>query len=205
MKYELKTMASILFLLCEIFRKICFFSSITQKSVFSLNQSSEPYRSYRSEPYRYRGRSLTAGPHFFTYHMDEMRVFPHSSVGKESAHNEGDLGSIPALGRSPQRRERLPTPVFWPGEFHGLYNSWDHKEWDMTEQLSLSLFIQMKSALTIDPLFVTAWTVACQAPLSMEFSRQQYWSGLPFPPPGDLSDLRIEASSPALAGKLFPV
>ena len=35
-------------------------------------------------------------------------------------------------------------------------------------------------------LFATALTVACQAPLSMEFSRQEYWSGLPFRPPGDL-------------------
>ena len=37
-------------------------------------------------------------------------------------------------------------------------------------------------------LFVTLWTVACQAPLSMGFSRQEYWSGLPFPPPGHLPD-----------------
>ena len=36
------------------------------------------------------------------------------------------------------------------------------------------------------PLFVTPWTVACQASLSMEFFRQEYWSELPFPPPGDL-------------------
>ena len=34
-------------------------------------------------------------------------------------------------------------------------------------------------------LFVTPWTVACQGPLSMEFFRQEYWSSLPFPPPGD--------------------
>ena len=40
-------------------------------------------------------------------------------------------------------------------------------------------------------LFVTLWTVACQAPLSMEFSRQEYWSGLPFPSPGDLPDLGL--------------
>ena len=40
----------------------------------------------------------------------------------------------------PWRRERLPTPVFWPGEFHELYSPWDCKELDMTEQLSLSLF-----------------------------------------------------------------
>ena len=44
-----------------------------------------------------------------------------SSVGKESTYNVGDPGSIPGLGRFPWRRERLPTPVFWPGEFHGLY------------------------------------------------------------------------------------
>ena len=36
----------------------------------------------------------------------------------------------------PWRRERLPTPVFWPGEFHGLYSPWGHKELDTTEQLS---------------------------------------------------------------------
>ena len=50
------------------------------------------------------------------------------------------------------------------------------------------------------------WTVARQAPLSMGFSRQEYWSGLPFPSPGDLSDPRIEPTSPAspaLAGGFF--
>ena len=36
-----------------------------------------------------------------------------------------------------RRRERLPTAAFWPGEFHGLYSPWDHKESDMTERLSL--------------------------------------------------------------------
>jgi len=42
------------------------------------------------------------------------------------------------------------------------------------------------------------WTVACQAPLSMGFFRQEYWSGLPFPPPGDLSNPKTEPWSPAL-------
>ena len=42
---------------------------------------------------------------------------------------------------------------------------------------------------------VTLWTVALQAPLSMEFSRQEYWSGLPFPPPGDLPDPQTESTS----------
>ena len=103
--------------------------------------------------------------------------FPDSSVGKGSACNAVDPGSIPGLGRSPGegigyllqyswaslvvqlviclqcwrpgfnlwvgkipwRKERLPTPVFWPAEFHGLYRPWGHKESDRTDQLSLSL------------------------------------------------------------------
>ena len=43
------------------------------------------------------------------------------------------------------RRERLPTPVFWPGEFHGLYSLWSLKELDMTKQLSLFTFEKEKS------------------------------------------------------------
>ena len=46
-------------------------------------------------------------------------------------------------------------------------------------------------------LFATPWTVAHQAPPSMGFSRQEYWSGLPFPSPGDLPDPGIEPGSPA--------
>ena len=48
------------------------------------------------------------------------------------------------------------------------------------------------------PILVTLWTVACQASLSIGFSRQEYWSGLPFPAPGDLPHPRIEPRSPAL-------
>ena len=47
-------------------------------------------------------------------------------------------------------------------------------------------------------LFATPWTVTYQAPLSMGFSRQEYWSGLPFPSPRDLPDPGIESESPAL-------
>ena len=47
-------------------------------------------------------------------------------------------------------------------------------------------------------LFETLWTVAFQAPLSTGFSRQEYWSGLPCPPPGDLFNPAIEPTSPAL-------
>ena len=57
--------------------------------------------------------------------------------------------------------------------------------------------VKVKS-LSCVRLFATPWTVAHQASLSMEFSRQEYWSGLPFPSPGDLPDPEIEPRSPAL-------
>ena len=55
------------------------------------------------------------------------------------------------------------------------------------------------------PALVTPWTVARQSPLSMGFSRQEYWSGLPFPFPGDLPHPGIEPASPALAGGFFTI
>ena len=51
--------------------------------------------------------------------------------------------------------------------------------------------------------FATSWTAASQAPLSMGFPRQEYWSGLPLPSPGDLPNPGIEPMSPALAGGFF--
>ena len=51
--------------------------------------------------------------------------------------------------------------------------------------------------------FMTPWTAVCQAPLSMGFSRQEYWIGLPFLPPGDLPIPGTEPKSPALAGGFF--
>ena len=47
------------------------------------------------------------------------------------------------------------------------------------------------------------WTITCQVSLSLKFSRQEYWSGLPFPPPGDLPNPGIELAFPTLAGKFF--
>ena len=57
-------------------------------------------------------------------------------------------------------------------------------------------------------LFETPWTVACQAPLSMGLSQQEYWNGLPFPPPGDRPDPRIKPTTPVaftLAGGSLPL
>ena len=128
--------------------------------------------------------------------------FPCGSAGKESSCNVGDLGSIPGLGRSPWRMERLPTPVFWPGEFHGLSSPWGHKESDMTEWLSLSLFhlivnwvyfqnweifsmlLERERNKTFLLLCHLVWKSFSRVRLfttpwtiqSMEFSRPEYWS-----------------------------
>ena len=59
------------------------------------------------------------------------------------------------------------------------------------------MYVKVKS-LSCVRLFVTPWAVAHQAPPSMGFSRQEYWSELPFPSPGDLPDPGIEPKSPAL-------
>ena len=77
------------------------------------------------------------------------------SARKESPFKAGDLGLIPGLGRFTWRRERLPTPIFWPREFHGLYSPLDHKESDTTEWLSLSFIISYihKSKATEKILF----------------------------------------------------
>ena len=59
------------------------------------------------------------------------------------------------------------------------------------------------SLLSCVQLFVTSWTVVHQAPLSMEISRQEYWSELPFLPPGDLYSPGIKPASPALMSRFF--
>ena len=74
------------------------------------------------------------------------------------------------------------------------------------ETSDLFLMCGMLSHFSRVQLFVTSWTIACQAPLPMGFFRQEYWSGLPYPPPGDLPNLGIEPASPAspaLAGRFF--
>ena len=80
----------------------------------------------------------------------------------------------------------------WPGgEDRGMWSSLE-VVWEWKYQ-----------ALSCVRLFATPWTVAHQAPQSTGFSRPEYWSGLPFPSPGDLPNPRIEPRSPALAGGFF--
>ena len=74
-----------------------------------------------------------------------------------------------------------------------LYNT----ETEESRNINRSKYIVKVKLLSRVRLFATPWTVACQAPLSMGFSRQEYWSGLPFPSPGDLLNPEIEPGSPA--------
>ena len=73
-----------------------------------------------------------------------------------------------------------------------------------SRQVSIQRKVKVKSLILVW-LFAIPWTVAHQAPPSMEFSRQEYWSGLPFPSPGDLPDPGIKPRSPALQANAFTV
>ena len=78
-----------------------------------------------------------------------------------------------------------------------------HILWSFGDNAHLTVKVKVKSLSRVR-LFSTPWTVAYQAPLSMEFSRQEYWSGWPFPSPGDLPDPGIEPGSPALQADALP-
>ena len=84
---------------------------------------------------------------------------------------------------------------------------WISIVWPLTmSSVALKGMLCMLSCFNQVQLFVTPWTIAHQALLSMEFSRQEYWSGLPCPPPGDLPDPGMEPKSllsPALASVFF--
>ena len=73
--------------------------------------------------------------------------------------------------------------------------------WNIQYYTSTMFLLLFSCYVTSDS--ATPWTVAHQAPLSMGFPRQEYWSGLPFPSPGDLPDPGIKPTFPASAGKFF--
>ena len=68
---------------------------------------------------------------------------------------------------------------------------------------SLSIVVLTVLCLVASNSLQPAWTVACQVPLSMEFSMQEHWSGSPVLPSGDLPDLGIKPTSPTLAARFF--
>ena len=77
-------------------------------------------------------------------------------------------------------------------------------EGELNQGFHVGVFLTLKcQLLSRVKLFATPWTVAHQARLSMEFSRQEYWSGMPFPTPGNLLDSGIKPESATLAGGFF--
>ena len=75
---------------------------------------------------------LTLSTSSLTFTHSSILGLPCGSASKESACNVGDLGLTSGLGISLEKG-KATTPVLWPGEFHGLYSPWGHKESDMTE------------------------------------------------------------------------
>ena len=106
-----------------------------------------------------------------------------------------------------RREEHKTRPSLWYLSVHVLSTSvmsnslWSHGP--QPAKLLQGECIHAK-LLSCVQLFVTLWTVAHQAPLSMGFSRQEYWIGLPCPSPGDLPDSGIELGSPALQADFLP-
>ena len=135
---------------------------------------------------------------------------------KDPSTNAGDIrdtGSIPGSGRSrggghgkPLQYSCLENPMdrgAWQAPLHRVTQSRTQ-----LKQLSLHTHISLRSSRSVSrPVVsssVTLWTVACSAPLSMEFTRQAYWNGLLFPTPGELPHTRIEPRSPALQASSLP-
>ena len=83
--------------------------------------------------------------------------------------------------------------------FHYNYSNTFQVLWTLEKRFS-----EVKSLSRIQ-LFATPWTVAYQAPLSMGFSRQEFWSGVPFPSPGDLSNPGIEPRVSRIVGRCFTI
>ena len=100
-------------------------------------------------------------------------------------------GDLPDLGMEPE----YPASPVLSGRFFTASATWEAPRVQFSSVQSLSCVW----------LFATLWIVVRQAPLSVEFSRQEYWRGLPFPLPGDLPDAGIEPVSPALQADSLPL
>ena len=114
---------------------------------------------------------------------------PHSSVLAWRIPGTGEPGGLPSMGPGAVR------PLFPCRRLACLASCELHfpawvKFYIIQESENVSRSVVSDSA--------TPWTVACQSPLSMEFSRQEYWSGQPLPSPGDLPDPGIKPGSPIL-------
>ena len=105
---------------------------------------------------------------------------------------EGSGEGMTLLSECPATFNRASTGFFFK---HSAY---------FPSETFLIFSVLLKTFSVIIQLFAIPWTVTHQAPLSIEFSRQEYWSGLVFPSPGDLSDPGIKPRSPALQVDSLP-
>ena len=88
---------------------------------------------------------------------------------------------------------------------YGILNEWKFFNLNIATVFQFLVLYKVKSySHSFIQFFAIPWTVAHEAPLSMEFSRQEYWSGLPFPSPGDLPNPGIEPGYPALQADSLP-
>ena len=148
-------------------------------------------------------------------------VFPALFLGlcSEFVSARGRAQNLPS-GWDVTLTRAMPTWILWPDLLKGLCFAEDtlkvstlsfqipkgYLKWNKKQEFSslvLQYVVQVNS-LSCVWLFLISWTVSYQDPLSMEFSRQEHWSGLPFPSPGDLSDPGIEPRSPTLQADTLP-
>ena len=119
----------------------------------------------------------------------ELQIISKMESVKEHRQKKGDQ----------EHFRDFPGPCFT----HGTCAFWPRITDSVSTWGFAGSYKQYVQSLSHVQLFLSLWTVAHEALLSMGFSRQGYWSVLPFPSPGDLSNLGIKSLSPALAGRFF--
>ena len=93
------------------------------------------------------------------------RLSSCGSAGKESACKDWRPGFDPWIGKIPWRRERLPTPVFWPGEVHGLYSPWGHSQTQLSD-FHFSFHDSRAASFSVaPPFFFNVFVVVVVVPL----------------------------------------
>ena len=136
-----------------------------------------------------RDMKLNANSPFWWQHLDfpwrELQ-FLKTCISVELSH-QSKASCVPWLMQGMGSNFDIPPHLLSPGNSH-LPLAW---KWDCY-------------SLSCVRLLATPWTVSCQVTLSMELFRQEYWSGLPFPSPGDLPNLRIEPGSSELQADSLP-